>query len=368
MVGFGILDRYFLSSIVRTLLLTAAAFSALLFFSLILEELKSVGQHHYTLWTALLYVLAVLPASLYELIPLVFLIAFLAAMGAMAGRSELIVLQSSGLSAARLFLMASKSLVLVYLCVALVGELWAPQWMNWANQTKAQLMGQPLQMTGKNALWIKTDHGLLYIQSYQPDGVLKQISFYEISPLNSLTRVVYAQRAEVHDSEASTWRLQEVEEIRVQLEADERPRLIKKSYAQLDNQLLVAPENLQAFVQGADTMGYWQLRDYVNFLESADIYPGRYAIEFYRKWAQPVLILALAYLVFPLVLGSVRQVSMGQQVFVGLMLGIAIVLFQQFIENWVLIHQWNYWVAVLALPGGLLLVGSYLFLADKRAR
>jgi lipopolysaccharide export LptBFGC system permease protein LptF len=65
------------------------------------------------------------------------------------------------------------------------------------------------------------------------------------------------------------------------------------------------------------------------------------------------------------VLGSQRQVSMSQQVFIGVMIGIGVILFQQFVDNSVLLNKWNYWIAVLAVPLTVVALGSYLTLRKR---
>jgi lipopolysaccharide export system permease protein len=70
-------------------------------------------------------------------------------------------------------------------------------------------------------------------------------------------------------------------------------------------------------------------------------------------------------LVFPLIFGSIRQVSMGQRVFFGVLLGMGFHLLNQLVGNLTVVYQWPVMLGAF-LPATLLLLVSMLWLQKTR--
>jgi lipopolysaccharide export system permease protein len=364
-MGFSIYDRYLFKALLRAFLLVLLVLALLLLFTGLLDEFKTIGRNHYDLMSALLYVLAQLPAKLYQMAALIFLMSALLALAGLAGRSELIVMQTSGLSPWRLFIKLAKGLLVLYAIFAFSGEVWAPQWMQAAEQMRSQLLGQSIQKTSANRFWLKTEQGLLRIGAYLPDGRLQEVSLYQVDGQNRFVGSIHAQTALVESGKQGVWTLHAVTRFTNLGQLPARPLMKKEYFDVLPHQVLVAPEILQGVLSKEGQMPFSQLHAHVRFMEEAGLYAGRYGVDLYRKFTQPVLILALAFMLLPLVLGSQRQVSMSQQVFIGVMIGIGVILFQQFVDNAVLLNKWNYWIAVLAVPLTVVALGSYLTLRKR---
>src|SRR5664279_4005841 len=94
----NIIDRYIGKTILQTILIVLFAVSGIQLFVMMIAELGDIGHNHYTTLSAFFYVPLNLPDELYSFFPMIGLIGILMGFGVLANHSELIVLQSSGMS------------------------------------------------------------------------------------------------------------------------------------------------------------------------------------------------------------------------------------------------------------------------------
>ena len=97
-----LLDRYLRGMTLRAFLLISAGLTALFSLLTFVEQLSYVGQGHYRLTDALIYVLLTAPYRLLQLTPVSMLLSSLLALGALARSSELTAFRSLGVSEVRI--------------------------------------------------------------------------------------------------------------------------------------------------------------------------------------------------------------------------------------------------------------------------
>lgn len=93
-----ILQRYFLSQILRSVLFVLFAFLGLFAFFDLIGELSSVGRGGYQLQHVLIYILLGFPGYIYELMPFAVLIGTIYALAMFASNSEYTIMRVSSLS------------------------------------------------------------------------------------------------------------------------------------------------------------------------------------------------------------------------------------------------------------------------------
>src|SRR5271156_2322973 len=97
-----LLDRYLWGMALRAFLLISAGLTALFSLLTFVEQLGYVGQGHYRLTNALIYVVLTAPYRLLQLTPVSMLLSSLLALGALARSSELTAFRSLGVSEMRI--------------------------------------------------------------------------------------------------------------------------------------------------------------------------------------------------------------------------------------------------------------------------
>src|ERR1700739_460642 len=94
----NLLDRYIGLAALRSIFLVASGLTALFSLLEFVDQLHDVGQGNYRVADALIYVLLTGPSRLLRLVPVSMLLGTLFALGNMASDSELIAMQSAGMS------------------------------------------------------------------------------------------------------------------------------------------------------------------------------------------------------------------------------------------------------------------------------
>ncbi|MBR5999718.1 MAG: LptF/LptG family permease, partial [Oxalobacter sp.] len=117
-----ILQRYFLTQILKSVAFVLIAFIGLFAFFDLINEIPIVGKGRYHLLQALIYIALGIPAYVYELMPFAVLIGAIYAMATFANNSEFTIMRVSSLSTVDAVKMMVKVGVLFLIFTFAVGE------------------------------------------------------------------------------------------------------------------------------------------------------------------------------------------------------------------------------------------------------
>ena len=169
---------------VRAIAFVSIGFIALFFFFDFVEELKAVDQIRalgYRLPQALVFVALLIPAHLYELLPITVLIGTVFVMARFAKSSEFTILRTSGLGPG----LALKTLLILGLGFAVVtfviGDYVSPLADRSAQFLKSQFKGNLTQ--GKTGAWLKekqaSRHFAVNVGSIASDMRMQDVRIFE---------------------------------------------------------------------------------------------------------------------------------------------------------------------------------------------
>ncbi len=150
-----VLQRYFTSEIVRSVLFTLAAFLALFAFFDLMNELPSVGRGGYKLQHAFLFVVLGMPSYAYELMPIAALIGTIYTLSQFAARSEFTIMRVSSMSTMMTAKILLKIGLLFVVATVLIGEFVSPKSAEIAEKVKLQSKGSSISQKFKTGLWSK---------------------------------------------------------------------------------------------------------------------------------------------------------------------------------------------------------------------
>jgi lipopolysaccharide export system permease protein len=155
-----VLDRYIMTTLGRYIALSMAVLLVLAALFLFVNEQGWVGAGRYGQFQALGYVLAQLPATALQFLPVAALLGALLALGQLARGSELTVMRAAGIPVARIAAtVAVAGLLLLPVAVA-VGEWLAPQLAQIARVSRALDRNESLGVAAGSA-WLRDGDLLL---------------------------------------------------------------------------------------------------------------------------------------------------------------------------------------------------------------
>ncbi|MDR9498474.1 MAG: LPS export ABC transporter permease LptG [Hydrogenovibrio sp.] len=350
------IERYLGRVLVQHALLVWLVLLSLFVFFEFLNQLGKM-EKDYGLAEVLRFSLFKMPVYGYEIFPLAVLIGALIGLGGLANQSELVVLRVTGWSLPRIFWAVIKSVALLWAVFFVLGEGLAPKSEMAAEKVRVEALHKNFSIGQSSDLWIREQNRLLHIGRVVSEKVFLNVTVYELDGqrLHSWTQ---ASRAEYRNEQ---WQLMQASHHRLTWQQDaavteilnqaraalDQPGEVVHRWMQLEHESVarsplqfgLSPEQLQSLSVKTRLMGVLDLYAYIDFLEANDLDAEAFKLAFWRKIAMPFVLLGMLMMVFPLVFGSQRQVSMGQRVFVGVLIGLSFHLLNQFFGNLSVIYQ-----------------------------
>ena len=169
---FKIIDLYIARTLLSTVAVTLSVLIGLSALIKFVEQLRRVGQGDYDMTLAALYDLLSLPREIELFLPMATLLGGLIGMGLLAQSSELVVMQASGLSRAKITMSAMKSIVVVIIAIMALGEFVTPKSEAKAKQIRTQALSGGSVLSGDSLTWAKDGNdNELYILQARPETV-----------------------------------------------------------------------------------------------------------------------------------------------------------------------------------------------------
>ena len=312
-----ILDRYLAGAVLGGTLLTLAVLMPLLAVFVLADEIGQVGADGYGMREAFWFVTLSMPRYLYQVFPIATLIGALIGLGQLAARSELVAMRAAGLSIARIVRGAMAGGLLLALAATAVGELVTPAAERHAlavragGQTGGQ-SGDAVQMS-EQGLWARDGNAFINVRRIEAGAELSDIDLFVIED-HRLRSATHAREARYSDGQ---WMLTEIERSRI---GSERVEVERFERARWDS--LLNPRLLEVIVVEPQVLSLWGLYRYLRYMQQSGQDAGAYAVAFWAKLVQPLLILAMIFVAIPVLLGSARSSSTGIKLFIGIALGI----------------------------------------------
>ena len=284
-----------------------------LFFSLI-RELDDVGRGQYGMLQVAQYLALRLPSYVVDYMPLAALIGCILSLGNLAGHSELIAMQSSGLSLSRFVFSVGVSVLALALLSLLVADLVVPHSENKARQLRNASLTSSISLHSRKGQWIKDDNKIVFIEQLYPDGNARNIEIYHLNDAGKLVETMYVEQAMI---DGGGWLLEGIKTTRLDenlVTVSNRDRLIYQG--QLSQQLL------QSLAVDPRQMATTDLYRYIGFLQQNSLDSQSESLFLWRKIYAPLGIIVMGLLAVPFVLGSQRQRNTGQRIMIGILLGL----------------------------------------------
>ncbi|MEQ9567124.1 MAG: LPS export ABC transporter permease LptG [Porticoccaceae bacterium] len=311
----NILDRYLFNTVAGSIFAVLLVIIGIDALAMLIDEVGAT-QNSYGILQVFFYISLKLPASLAEFAGYAALIGVMLGLGILSNSGELTVIRSSGVSLLGIAWMVLKPALVLIVLTSLISEFVAPRLEQKAENQRNVLRGEDnSQSIQESGLWLFDQGTFLHVNAVYPDGRLFGVSRYKIDLPESELVAVQSARAQF-DRDHNQWTEVAVRHTRVSPEAVE---------ASIDNQsgwdTNLRPELLNMSVLSATQLSVRELNDFSQYLGQDENRARKYRVEFWRKLLAPLSIASLVFVGMSFVLGSIRQVAIGERIFVGVMVG-----------------------------------------------
>jgi lipopolysaccharide export system permease protein len=344
------LDRYIEASTFRSLVLVASGLTGLFSLLEFVDQLRDVGQGHYGVGDAFLYVLLTVPSRVLQLMPVSLLLGSLFALGNLSNSSELIAMQAVGISERRIVAWVLKLAAPIVIVLFLVAEFVIPTTQRLAQAERMSKMSTETSIEDGNGFWAENDHQYLNVRWVDYGNVPRDIAIYTFTQDGELDSFTHADSATIDDR---TWLLNGV--VRTRLLT---PEVQTEHLATLPWPSFLRSHEVQLLILPPDSMPPLELYRYIRELKRENHQAARLEQAFWTKVSIPLSMAAMVMVAVPFVFGPPRARSAGQRIAVGAAVGIVFSLTQQLTSLTGLLLDLSPAFAAMA-PSALLLAFTY---------
>lgn len=313
-----LLDRYIVLTLLRHIALSMCVLLVLAGVFLFVNEQGWVGAGSYGQPQALRYVLAQLPATGLQFLPVAALLGALLAIGQLAHGSELTVMRAAGVSIAHIASVVALAGLVLLPAALLVGEWLAPPLAHAARVAKAMERDGSFSMAQGSA-WVRNDGNLLRADA---EG---QVTAFELDDAGRLVAVTVATRVAPRSGGAPA------------LAGAEQVRFTDRSALRsVDPQLPAADIDGAFFDMASADPRQQSLRELhrnisVREVRGQDARRERFA--FWSSIARLAAVPLAMLLAVPMLLGFLRTAGTGARATLGLVLGLLYFIAQRIVES-----------------------------------
>ncbi len=370
-----ILQKYFATEIIRSVLFVLIAFLALFAFFDLIGELKAVGHGGYKIEHAFLYVLMGLPRYVYELMPIAALIGTIWTLSQFAARSEFTIMRASSMSTAMAGMMLVKIGMVFAITTFVFGEFVVPITSNMAEKLRLTSQGASFAQEFRSGLWTKdviraggpdgevTGSRFLNVREIRPDGQLLDLKIYEFNRDFHLTALITAARADYQGP--NLWTLSDGSEAAftdtilqgATAASDIKTAISTVRFASKPLVSEVTPDILSVGLVTPEQMSAYDLVGYTQYLAENNRETARYEIAFWKKVTYPFAVFVMMALALPFAYLHFRSGGVSLKIFTGIMIGVSFLLINSMFSHLGLLNTWPPFATAI-LPSTLFLLAA----------
>lgn len=310
---FKLIDLYIARTLLGTIAVTLSVLIGLSGLIKFVEQLRRVGQGDYDMTLAALYVLLSLPREIELFLPMATLLGALIGMGLLAQSSELVVMQASGLSRAKITMSAMKSIVVVIIAIMALGEFVTPKSEAKAKQLRTQALSGGSLLSSDSLTWAKDGNDFVSINQVLDQNTLQNVNIYQFSDELKLTQVISANQAKFI---LNNWLLTDVKQV-----VFTEQRIQNSQVKELVWESSITPDKLGIVAVKPEALSIKGLTEYVSYLENNGQDPSRYELALWRKILQPISVAVMLLMAMSFIFGPLRSVTMGARTSMGVLAG-----------------------------------------------
>ncbi|TEU21829.1 MAG: LPS export ABC transporter permease LptG [Gammaproteobacteria bacterium] len=313
-----ILDRYITKTLLKYSLSVMVILVGIFAFFKFLEEVNDIGRASYTLVDALAYIGLLIPSMTYMLSSLIILLGAILGLGYLASNSELIIMQGAGIPVTQITKTTLKISIVFILFMITFGEFIVPMTSDYANQYRAQALGQRVVTSNQQGFWIKDSDNFIHVDRNIDGQVFNKITLIKLNNLGELDSVVYSDTA---NFDGNTVELQQSKYY--QIDTSKPIAVIDKQHLQKYMTEVAFDQGLiQSLKKEPKALSTWQLFRQVRFLSNNDLSSDAYEVELYSRLMRPFTLIAMIILSVPFVFGSLRDSTLGRKIFMGVVISL----------------------------------------------
>jgi lipopolysaccharide export system permease protein len=312
-----ILYRYLTYEFSRNLIFITLCLISLYLIIDFFEKIRMFLSNHATFQQMAAHFLYRIPMILSQMLPAAVLLASLMTCGYLSRHSEIVAMKANGISLYRASLPILTIAASTCLLVFLLNE-WITPYTNERSEYIRLIEVQKRRSLGtfkQDQIWYRGQKGIYNIKLFDAQtNRLRGITIYYLDHEMKLNMRLDAEWGEWKEER---WLFHNI--LITRFPADEFPTLEKITQQVID--LPEKPEDFKVVQKDVETMGYFELKRYIEKLQSEGYDATRYVVDLHGKMSFPLVSIILAVIGISFSLRSERSGGIAQGIGVGLVIG-----------------------------------------------
>ncbi|BFU59534.1 lipopolysaccharide export system permease protein LptG [Rodentibacter sp. JRC1] len=309
------LDRYIGKSILGAIFATLLTFVGLSAIIKFVEQFRSVGKGSYDVLQAVAYTFLTIPKDVETFFPMAALLGALIALGGLASRSELVVMQSAGFSRFKIGLAVMKTALPLVVLTMVIGEWGIPQTEQFARDMRTRAISGGSMLSVKNGVWAKDGQNFVFVRRVSEEAKLNDVYIYSFDDNRNLIGLKHANQG-TYLPEEGKWELRQVSHSVIGQEQISNTNRLSERW-----ETNLTPDKLGAVSLRPTSLSVSGLYEYIAFLKETGQDARRFELTFWRKIFQPISVGVMMMLALSFIFGSLRSVTAGARIVTGICFG-----------------------------------------------
>lgn len=326
---YGILDRYVGKNIIMAVLLVAVCMTLFAGLITFIDALRYIGRGSIDFLFVVKYVMHKIPGICVTFFPVSILIGGVVGLGLMARNSEIIILQSIGLSKLNIGVSCVKSIIPLIIVILCIGEFVTPRLEKIAEENfdKASMNVGVSLIT--NGTWIKEGNNYIGILGIVNGNMLMGVVRYEVDD-NKLKSYSHAR---IGKYENDQWVMYDVNKVTLTDAGTVHENIAKQVW-----QIGINLKRIEVLSEVSENLSVFQLYDYINYIEHNGVDSSRYRLALYNKFMSPMVMLVMLLLALSTIFGPLRSMNMGARILSGISLGFGYYVLNQIVAPFSIVY------------------------------
>ncbi len=313
-----ILNRYIVKVLLFYTLGVMGVWLGVYTFFNFIGEVDLIGRANYTTLSAIIYVLADLPETVYSHSSVIILLGCLLGMGHLASTSQLIIIRGCGISIMQIARKTVSAALIFIFVIILLGEFIAPLTMQYAESFKAKALKRNTAITNQQGFWLKDNDNIIHIRKNFDGRVFGDVTLIKLQQDKQLSAIFYANRALFEDN-----RLTLEKPKHYQFNQNAKLTQIQSKNTQKHNIKVSFDQDLiKALEKKPDKLSSWDLYKHIDFLQDNNLASNTFEVELYKRLVKPATLVAMLLICMLFVFGSLRDATLGKKIFLGVVIAL----------------------------------------------
>lgn len=328
-----ILHRYFARRFFVTFLGVLAVFALIMMFLDLVEQLRRYASADASFADLIALTLLNTPQGIYEILPLIMILAAIALFLGLARSSELVVTRAAGRSALRALLAPLVVALLIGVgAVAVLNPIVAATSKEYEARGGALRGNASVLSIGSSGLWLRqgTDEGQTVIRaaSANLDGtVLTDVTFITFAPDSGPARRVNADSAILTDG---AWVLTNAKDWRFETDITPEAGAVQRAAMRIPSTL--TPDQIRDSFGTPSSIPIWELPAFIGRLQAAGFSAQRHVVWLHSEIAQPFFLMAMVMIGASFTIRHQRGGRTGLMVMLAILLAFTIYFIRNFAQ------------------------------------